>query len=64
MLVDDWKDAWKWLSVQGAVIASLLALVGQLHPWFPQVAPVVPYTNLAAFIFTAGIPLLRVIKQD
>lgn len=40
-LVDDWKQAWKWFSVQALAILALLPIVWptlpvQVHQWVPD----------------------------
>ena len=70
-LVDEWRDSWKWLSVQLAAIASLLggALIAVLPNLLVWVAELPTSERIGAativMLLTLGLPwLARVLKQD
>jgi hypothetical protein len=61
-LVDEWKSAWKWLSVQ---IAALAVLAMQLYEQFPQFQQYIPdkVFHNAMSGFVALIIIGRLIQQ-
>lgn len=67
MLVDDWKDAWKWWSVWGGVAVAVLGAAQQLLPYLnlaPEAAKLAGAVLGAAVpVLGALIPVLRVVKQ-
>lgn len=48
--VDDWRDAWKWLSVQAAVLAGIIVTLSTQYPEeFAKVLEMIP-EDLRPFI--------------
>lgn len=59
MLVPDWKDAWRWLSVQ---LAALMAVLATAYDYLPVVRDYLPegWVKWAALLLIAG----RVLNQQ
>ena len=69
-LVSDWKNAWKWWSVWGSVVAVGLSALLAALPIVRAQIPAAAYEwltfglTLAVPIIAALIPVLRVMKQE
>jgi len=62
-LIDDWKQAWKFISVQ---LAALTVVAQQLYTQFPQFQAYIPdkVFHNSMSVFVALIIVGRLIKQD
>jgi len=68
-LIPNWKDAYKWWSVWGAVITALLGAMLVALPIVRNQIPAAAYdwlmfvVTLAVPVIAAFIPVLRVVDQ-
>ena len=65
-VVDDWKKVFKTYSFWFYVLASLLALVEQIIPFFGLLQPTMSVTTFAVCMFTLNVlgVVSRFIKQE
>lgn len=61
-LIPDWRQAWRFLSVQAAAI---LAILSALQSWLPQAQAFIPaHTfSIVTLVLSGLVIMLRVIKQ-
>lgn len=67
-LIDNWRDAYKMLSVQAAALVTLLLTLQEVAKLIEGVSAFErfvthPYYSVTMTLIAAAIPLLRLIKQ-
>ena len=61
-LVGDWKEAWKWMSVQAGVVMAILSSLYASFPNFQNLMDAKTYAWVMAAL-GALIPIFRIISQ-
>ena len=62
MMVSDWKNAWKWLSIHAAVITALIGVLQATLPYFQGMLTGPQFGALTAFCGVATI-IARLVNQ-